>query len=146
MVNPFKIPSQYKHAPSPPTPKKKLGKMPIRVVALGVDLRIACLAVECLFGIKYYRREQGRRFTPDAALHILARFRTFLLQSPYFQTFMVSRNRFQGMNSASLCGLEGQYDTVKCPKFDTLFGENIFFLLIFFGDPPSNFLEVCKKS
>jgi hypothetical protein len=62
-------PLSYLHStnmlPIPP-PKKKLGKMPIRVVVLIVDLRIACLAVvvECLFGIKYYRREHGRHFTP----------------------------------------------------------------------------------
>ncbi len=36
-------------------------------------------------------------------------------------------------------------NTVKRPKFDTLFGENIFFLLIFLADPLSNFLEVCLK-
>ncbi len=29
--------------------------------------------------------------------------------SPYFQTFMEPRNRFQGMNSASLCSLAGRY-------------------------------------
>jgi hypothetical protein len=30
---------------------------------------------------------------------------------------MESRNRFQGMNSASLCGLEGQYDNPIPPRF-----------------------------
>ncbi len=35
--------------------------------------------------------------------------------------------------------------TVKRPKFDTLFGEIIFYLLFFLADPPSNFLEVCLK-
>ncbi len=29
---------------------------------------------------------------------------------PYFYTFMEPRNRFQGMNSASLCSLAGRYD------------------------------------
>ncbi len=31
---------------------------------------------------------------------------------------------------------KNQFSTVKRPKFDTLFGENIFFLLIFFSWPP----------
>jgi hypothetical protein len=31
-------------------------------------------------------------------------------KSPYFETFMEPRNPFQGMNSASLCSLAGQYD------------------------------------
>ena len=35
--------------------------------------------------------------------------------------------------------------TVKRPKFDILFGENIFFSKIFLGDPPLIFLEVCLK-
>jgi hypothetical protein len=30
-------------------------------------------------------------------------------QSPYFKTFMEPRNRFQGINSASLCSLAGRY-------------------------------------
>jgi hypothetical protein len=37
-------------------------------------------------------------------------FRCVVEQSPYFQTFMEPRNRFQGMNSASLCSLAGPYD------------------------------------
>ncbi len=41
--------------------------------------------------------------------------------------------------------LEAHERTVKRPKFDTLFGEIIFFLLFFLADPPSNFLEVCPK-
>ncbi len=35
--------------------------------------------------------------------------------------------------------------TVKRPKFDILFGENIFFLQNLFKWPPSIFLEVCQK-
>ncbi len=37
--------------------------------------------------------------------------------SPNFQTFMEPRNRFQGMNSASLCSLAGQYDNPIPPRF-----------------------------
>ncbi len=37
--------------------------------------------------------------------------------SPYFQTFMEPRNRFQGMNSASLCSLVGRYDNPIPPRF-----------------------------
>jgi hypothetical protein len=37
------------------------------------------------------------------------------------------------------------FSTVKRPKFDILFGENIFFCKIFLGDPPLNFLDVCLK-
>jgi hypothetical protein len=36
--------------------------------------------------------------------------------SPYFQTFMKPRNRFQGMNSASLCILAGRYDNPIPPR------------------------------
>ncbi len=38
-------------------------------------------------------------------------------QSPYFFTFMGPRNRFQGMNSASLCSLAGRYDNPIPPRF-----------------------------
>jgi hypothetical protein len=38
-------------------------------------------------------------------------------QSPYFQTFMEPRNRYQGMNSASLCSLAGRYDNPFPPRF-----------------------------
>jgi hypothetical protein len=37
--------------------------------------------------------------------------------SPYFETFMEPRNRFQGMNSASLCSLAGQYDNPIPTRF-----------------------------
>ncbi len=33
-----------------------------------------------------------------------------IVLSLYFQTFMEPRNRFQGMNSSSLCSLAGRYD------------------------------------
>jgi hypothetical protein len=36
---------------------------------------------------------------------------------PYFQTFMESRNRFQGVNSASLCSLAGRYDNLIPTRF-----------------------------
>jgi hypothetical protein len=39
------------------------------------------------------------------------------LQSPYFKTFMGPRNRFQGMNSASLCSLAGRYDNPIPTRF-----------------------------
>ncbi len=39
------------------------------------------------------------------------------LLGPYFKTFMESRNRFQGMNSASLCSLAGRYDNPITPRF-----------------------------
>jgi hypothetical protein len=35
----------------------------------------------------------------------------------YFQTFMEPRNRFQGMNSASLCSPAGRYDKPIPPRF-----------------------------
>jgi hypothetical protein len=38
-------------------------------------------------------------------------------QSPYFLTFMEPRNRFQGMNSASLCSLAGRHDNPIPPRF-----------------------------
>ncbi len=38
-------------------------------------------------------------------------------RSPYFKTFMEPRNRFQGMNSASLCSLAGRYDNPILPRF-----------------------------
>ncbi len=37
--------------------------------------------------------------------------------SPYFKTFMEIRNRFQGMNSASLCSLAGRYDNPLPTRF-----------------------------
>jgi hypothetical protein len=37
--------------------------------------------------------------------------------SPYFETFMEPRNRFQGMNSAILCSLAGRYDNPIPPRF-----------------------------
>ncbi len=37
--------------------------------------------------------------------------------SPYFLTCMGPRNRFQGMNSASLCSLAGRYDNPLPPRF-----------------------------
>jgi hypothetical protein len=46
--------------------------------------------------------------------HILQEFYT---QSPYFKTFMEPRNRFKGMNSASLCSLVGRYDNPIPPRF-----------------------------
>ncbi len=39
--------------------------------------------------------------------------------SPYFYTFMGPGNRFQGMNSASLCSLAGRYDNPVPPRFLT---------------------------
>ncbi len=36
--------------------------------------------------------------------------------------------------------------TVKRPYFDTLFQKTVFFSKIFFGKPPSKFLEVCLNS
>jgi hypothetical protein len=39
------------------------------------------------------------------------------LQSPYFEMFMGPRNWFQGMNSASLCCLAGQYENPIPPRF-----------------------------
>jgi hypothetical protein len=55
------------------------------------------------------------------------------MPSPYFKTFMEPRNRFQGMNSASLCSLAGRYydnpipsrflvpiDCIKIPAPDNL--------------------------
>ncbi len=50
--------------------------------------------------------------------------------SPYFETFMEPRNRFQGMNSSSLCSLAGRYDNpiptrflapIDCLKFQLCF-------------------------
>jgi hypothetical protein len=41
---------------------------------------------------------------------LLCRMVGYLNQSPYFWTFIEPRNRFQGMNSASLCSLAGRYD------------------------------------
>jgi hypothetical protein len=40
-----------------------------------------------------------------------------LKQSPYFLTLMEPRNRFQGMNSASLCSLAGRYDNPIPTRF-----------------------------
>jgi hypothetical protein len=37
--------------------------------------------------------------------------------SPYFYTFMESRNRFQGMNSARLCSLAARYDNPIPTRF-----------------------------
>ncbi len=37
--------------------------------------------------------------------------------SPYFNTCMGPRNRFQGMNSASICRLAGRYDNPFPPRF-----------------------------
>ncbi len=39
------------------------------------------------------------------------------IQSPYFKTLMEPRNRFQGMNSASLWSLAGRYDNPIPPRF-----------------------------
>ncbi len=39
------------------------------------------------------------------------------VQSPYFSTFVEPRNRFQGMNSASLCSLAGRYDNPIPTRF-----------------------------
>ncbi len=41
----------------------------------------------------------------------------FGILSPYFLMFMGPRNWFQGMNSASLCSLAGQYDNPIPPRF-----------------------------
>jgi hypothetical protein len=41
----------------------------------------------------------------------------YLFMSPYFETFMEPRNRFQGMNSASLCSLAGRFDNPIPPRF-----------------------------
>jgi hypothetical protein len=41
----------------------------------------------------------------------------FRYQSPYFYTFMEPRNRFQGINSASLCSLAGRYDNPIPTRF-----------------------------
>ncbi len=38
-------------------------------------------------------------------------------QSPNFYTFMEPRNRFQGINSASLCSLKGRYDNPIPTRF-----------------------------
>ncbi len=43
---------------------------------------------------------------------------------PYFSTYMEPRNRFQGMNSASLCSLAGRYDNpipTRCPALIDFF-------------------------
>ncbi len=40
-----------------------------------------------------------------------------IVQSPYFETFLEPRNRFQGMNSASLCILAGRYDNPFPTRF-----------------------------
>jgi hypothetical protein len=64
------------------------------------------------------------------------------------ETVFLNFIRSSGIDSASLCSLAGWHNnpiTVKRPKFDILFGENIFFFKIFLGDPPLNFLEVCLK-
>jgi hypothetical protein len=39
------------------------------------------------------------------------------IPSPYFKTFMELRNRYQGMNSASLCSLAGRYDNPLPTRF-----------------------------
>jgi hypothetical protein len=38
-------------------------------------------------------------------------------QSPYFEMFMEPRNRFKGMNSASLCSLAARYDNPIPTRF-----------------------------
>jgi hypothetical protein len=38
-------------------------------------------------------------------------------QSSYFNMFMEPKNRFQGMNSASLCSLAGRYDNPVPTRF-----------------------------
>jgi hypothetical protein len=57
--------------------------------------------------------------------------------SQYFQTFLEPRNRFQGMNSASLCSLAGLYDNpiptrflapIDCLKIPALAGTTTLFL------------------
>jgi hypothetical protein len=40
-----------------------------------------------------------------------------LILSPCFLTFMEPRNRYQGMNSASLCSLAGRYDNPIPSRF-----------------------------
>jgi hypothetical protein len=44
---------------------------------------------------------------------------SFYDQSPNFKTFMDPKNRFQGTNSASLCGLAGRYDNPIPTRFLT---------------------------
>jgi hypothetical protein len=38
------------------------------------------------------------------------------------------------------------HTTIKRPHFDTLFQKTVFFSKIYFGKPPSKFLEVCLYS
>jgi hypothetical protein len=73
------------------------------------------------------------------------------LQSWYFYTCMGPRNRFQGMNSASLCSLAGRYDNPLLPSPHSLFKNSssdpclsnprLFFALVFPRFPPNQTTE-----
>jgi hypothetical protein len=59
--------------------------------------------------------------------------------------FLLTQGLRAQVPSYELIWLEIYIHTVKRPKFDILFGENIFFLQNLFRWPPSIFWEVCLK-
>jgi hypothetical protein len=58
-----------------------------------------------------------RILSPETQESIPSLFVVPTRQSLYFKTFMEPRNRFQGMNSASLCSLAGRYDNPIPTRF-----------------------------
>jgi hypothetical protein len=57
-----------------------------------------------------YRKTDYKNLFVVSILKVSDEFRRIRILSPYLITFKEPRNRFQGMNSASLCSLAGRYD------------------------------------
>jgi hypothetical protein len=101
MASQFKLAYQSTKNEPPPLSFPKLGKMPIRVAALAFDHCFLCYRSLCTLQFPLPLIIREKRVTAMQCNRI---------QSWYFWTCMGPRNRFQGMNSASLCSLAGRYN------------------------------------
>jgi hypothetical protein len=75
--------------------------------------------IQCLFNPEHGKGEFYVVFTVQYFLFLVysSSFPTIHLKELEFLTFKETRNRFQGINSASLCSLAGRYDNLTPTRF-----------------------------
>jgi hypothetical protein len=94
---------------------KFLQKEKINFLPVSINLRLTVFEIPKPYGtqqtspplkFEIQRRSIHRLFFGSLCLHSIL--------SPYLYTFMEPRNRFLGIDSASLCSLAGRYDKQGC--------------------------------
>ncbi len=76
--------------------------------------------------------------TYDYNFRVFSTYALHCVQSPNYKIFKEPRNRFQGINSASICSLAGRYDNpiptrflafINCLKIPSLYCSQVLFIL-----------------